>query len=440
VTTTTHGPTADGALRRRRPLVGWLAADIVSVTGTRVSMIAIPLFVLMSTGSATQTGLVAFAEMVPLVTLKALSGPVIDRLGARRVAVTCDLGSTLVVACVPVLYDAHRLPFGGFLALVAVAGALRGPGDAAKNALAPQVAATAGVPLERVTGLAGTAERTATMFGAVIAGVLVAAAGPANALLVDAASFAVSAGVLLWATTELRSASAPAEKDEKNEGDEEGGEDRGASDPLPYLGQLRAGWDFLRSDRLLLGIAVMVAMTNLLDQAWVSVLLPVWAVDSGRGAAALGVLLAVFGGLSALGALSAAVWAARLPRYGVYLAAFLLAGLPRFVVLAVDTPVWMGLATFGLAGFAAGLINPILSAVEFERIPPHLVGRVSSLVTSMAWGLMPLGGLLGGLLVDGWGLTVALVACGVAYLMVTMLPAVDPTWRELDQRRTPPGD
>ena len=45
----------------RRALHGWLVSDAVSVTGTRVSMIAIPLFVLDSTGSATRTGLAALA-------------------------------------------------------------------------------------------------------------------------------------------------------------------------------------------------------------------------------------------------------------------------------------------------------------------------------------------------------------------------------------------
>lgn len=47
-----------------------------------------------------------------------------------------------------------------------------------------------------------------------------------------------------------------------------------------------------------------------------------------------------------------------------------------------------------------------------------------------------LGGLLGGLLVTGLGLWWAMLAVGVAYLAVTMLPAVDPRWRELDRRRT----
>lgn len=87
------------------------------------------------------------------------------------------------------------------------------------------------------------------------------------------------------------------------------------------------------------------------------------------------------------------------------------------------------------SGFAAGFINPVLGAVIFERIPSHLVGRVSSLTTATCFALIPLGGLLGGLLVTGAGLPVTMLAVGAAYLPVTMLPAVDPRWREIDARR-----
>jgi MFS family permease len=90
-----------------------------------------------------------------------------------------------------------------------------------------------------------------------------------------------------------------------------------------------------------------------------------------------------------------------------------------------------------VGGFACGFINPVLGAVIFERIPAPLLGRVSSLTSAMCWSLMPLGGLLGGVLVDTGGLTTALVVTGVAYFAATMLPAVDPRWRELDRRPTP---
>ncbi|WP_433926942.1 MFS transporter [Sorangium cellulosum] len=410
----------------RRPLYGWLTAEALSLTGTRVSLIALPLFVLETTGSATRTGLVALAETLPLVLFKVLGGPVIDRVGARRVAIGCDLASTLVVASIPLLYDAGLLGFPLFLALVAVAGALRGPGDAAKQALVPALVASAAVPMERATGLASTVERTASMLGAGAAGLLVAGIGAARALYVDALSFALSALVLAWATRRMVAT-----------GSTDAAAAREPAGAARYLARLREGWDFLRRDRVLLGIAGMVALTNLLDIAYATVLMPVWSVDSGSGARALGLVFAVFSGASALGAVTAAAWASRLPRYTTYLTAFLVCGAPRFVVMALDAPLAAILAVSVAGGFAAGFINPVLGAVIFERIPEPLVGRVSSLTSAMAYALMPFGGLVGGLLIRADGLAFAMVVCGAAYLLVTMLPAVDPRWREMDRRPSP---
>jgi MFS family permease len=381
----------------RRPLYGWLGAEGVSLAGTRVSMIALPFFVLTTTGSPEKTGLVALAEMLPLVVLKVLGGPIIDRVGARRVAISCDWAS------------------------LAVVGALRGPGDAAKSAMIPTLAATAGVPLERVTGLHSTVERTASMLGAAIAGGLVAVIGPANALVVDAVSFGVSALLLAWAIP-ARTRQVSPDQD---------------ADPAPYLEQLRAGWLFLRGDRVLVGITVMVALTNLIDLAWAAVLVPVWGIEHGGGAAAVGALFATFAGASAIGSLVAAAYGDRLPRYATYLVCFLVTGLPRFVLMGLDTPLWGILSFCVVAGVASGFLNPILGAVIYERVPERLLGRVTSLTTACCFALMPLGGLVGGFLVGGVGLGAAMLVCGAAYFVVTMLPAVDPRWRDLDRRPQP---
>jgi MFS family permease len=179
----------------------------------------------------------------------------------------------------------------------------------------------------------------------------------------------------------------------------------------------------------------MVALTNLLDLAWASVLMPVWGRETGGGAAAIGAVFATFAGASAVGAVCAAAWGDRLPRYKVYLFAFLITGLPRFVVLALDVPLFVVLGFCVVGGFASGFLNPVLGAVILERIPEPLVGRVTSLSTAACFALMPFGGVLGGALVSGFGLSSALLLVGVAYFAVTMLPAVDPHWREIDRRR-----
>lgn len=427
----------------RRPLYGWLVAEAISLTGTRISMIALPWFVLTTTGSETKTGLVALAELAPMVLLKVLGGPLIDRIGARRVSVGCDVASLLVVGSIPLLHALGWLSFPVFLGLVALAGALRGPGDGAKHALVPVLVEKAGVPMERATGLASTVERSASMLGSAFAGGLVAAVGPTNALVVDAVSFGLSAVVLAWSTRSLtsrrsRRSPTPASAEPTPLPEPSGVAAATVADlpasATPYLTQLREGWDFLRRDPVLLGIAVMVALTNLLDLAYVGLLVPVWAKESGGGAGAIGLLFAVFSGASVVGAMAAAAWGERLPRFRVYLFAFLICGAPRFLVLGLGAPLWAVLAVAVASGFASGFINPVLGAVVFERIPAHLMGRVTSLSSGMCFALMPFGGLLGGVLVGQFGLAAALFACGAAYFVVTMVPAVDRRWRDMDRR------
>jgi MFS family permease len=121
-------------------------------------------------------------------------------------------------------------------------------------------------------------------------------------------------------------------------------------------------------------------------------------------------------------------------RYLVYVVAFLVCGVPRFVVLALDAPWTVILAVAVAGGFAAGFLNPLLGAVLFERIPEPLMGRVTSMNIAMSWSLIPFGGLLGGVLVTGFGIAPALLAVGGAYLVTTMVPAFRPRWRELDRR------
>jgi MFS family permease len=246
-------------------------------------------------------------------------------------------------------------------------------------------------------------------------------------LVIDAASFGVSA-VLLALTAPRPSPHAV---------DPTAGGDPGRA-AASYVDQLWDGWRYLRGDGVLLAITAMVSVTNLLDLAFVTVLVPVWAEDSGGGASAVGLFFALFSGAAILGSLVASAWGARLPRYRTYVVAFLVAGLPRFVVMALAVPLVGVLGVAVIGGFACGFINPILGAVVFERIPEPLVGRVTSLSSALCWCLVPFGGLLGGSLVAAVGLEVALVAVGAAYLAATLSPLLVPAWRTIDERPPAP--
>src|SRR6218665_2922426 len=91
-------------MKSHRAFVSLAVATVLSTSGTRFSAIAIPWLVLTTTGSPVLTGLVGFAEMLPYVLAKALGGPLMDRIGARRISVWCDCLSMVAVALVPLLF------------------------------------------------------------------------------------------------------------------------------------------------------------------------------------------------------------------------------------------------------------------------------------------------------------------------------------------------
>ena len=74
-------------MKQRTPLFGLLAANAISITGNRLTQLAIPWFVLQSTGSVAKTGLVGFFSLLPFVISSALGGVIVDRLGYRRASI-----------------------------------------------------------------------------------------------------------------------------------------------------------------------------------------------------------------------------------------------------------------------------------------------------------------------------------------------------------------
>jgi MFS family permease len=398
----------------RRPFLAFAIAETLSISGTRLSTIAIPWLVLTTTGSPVLTGVVAMAEMLPYVVAKALSGPLIDRIGPKRLALGCDLASVLVVGLVPLLALIGWLDFELLLPVVIAMGMLRGPSDAAKLSMVPHIAQLAAVPLERVTGVAGVIERLASTVGAAAAGGLIALVGPGLALALNALTFALAAFVVAAGIPASRAAQPQAR--------------------TSYFSELREGFDFIRRDALLVGIVIMIATTNLLDAAYFSVLLPVWTQNAGYDAALLGLLFAVMSGASIAGAAIATATGERLPRLPVYIVAFLLTGLPRFVVFAIDVPLVAALAALALAGFASGFLNPILNAVIIERIPPGMIGRATALVGAFAWALIPFGGLVGGALIAVIGLSPTLWVTGLAYFVAALLPLTRRSFRAFGSR------
>jgi MFS family permease len=415
--------------RTKLPLYGLVLAYGISQLGTLMSGLAIPWLVLVTTGSAARTGLIGFAEMAPYVVAQAISGPVVDRFGLRRSCVTGNAAAAVFVGVIPALYALGALSLGALFALVAVAGAVRGAADAATSPLVPRTAAFGGIPNERAAGLNSVAQRTGMLAGLPLAGVLIAVAGAPMVVLVDAVTFAIAALLIAAA---VPAAATTADDDAA----EPGVSDRQLT-VRGYLSRLGDGMRFIRADRVIAGIALMVAAANLLDVALDSVFIPVWVHTRLHHASGLGLIGGAMAAGSVTGALAGTWLGHRMPRHLTYAVGFLLGGCPVFIALAFASALPPVMVVAALGGLAGGVLNPIIGAVTYERVPARLQASVLGAFRASAWIGIPFGALLGGALAQGAGLRAALLVTGTAMFLTTLAPFAFPSWRGMNRRPQP---
>ncbi|MDN3351504.1 MFS transporter [Actinomadura sp. DC4] len=393
----------------RWSLIVLLCANAVSLTGNVLSMLAVPWFVLQTTGSPARTGLAAFASTLPVVISATFAGTLIDRLGLRRASVLSDLFSGVIVLAIPLLYLTYGLSYGLLLVLLFARWLLATPGETARETLIPELAARARFTMERATAAYDGAYRGAKMVGAPLAGVLIVWLGPTNLLLIDGMTFLLSAVMIRFGVP---------------------GSSPKTVEHTGYVDSLREGMAFLWHDRLLRSAVAMVLVTNLLDTGLGQVLLPLYARDVTGDPRAFGLLVGAVGAGAVVGTVAYGTLGARLPRRMTFALCFLVAGLPRTLILATDVTLDVALAVTVVSGFAAGAINPLLGVVEFERIPVRLRARVLGTITAGAYAGMPFGGLLAGGLTELAGLATTLVVFAGVYLLASIPPFIGRAWRE----------
>jgi MFS family permease len=404
-------------MTRRGPLLALFAADAISLTGNAVTQLAVPWFVLITTGSAALTGVAVFFSFLPIVIAAFFGGAIVDRLGFRTTSVLSDLASTVAVAVIPALYLTVGIELWQLMALVFLGALLDAPGNTARQSLFPDVVTLAGVRMERATGIRGAVQRGALLVGAPLAGVLVAAFGATTALWLDSATFLVSAALVV--------AFVPAARTEP-EGEA----------PGRYLAELAEGVRFIWRHRLVRAIVLTVLVTNFLDAPF-AVVMPVYAREAFGSAVDLGLMLGTFGGFALAGSLAFSALGHRLPRRLAFVSCFTVWA-SVYLVLGTLPPLAVTLCVLAVGGLAVGPINPILGTVQFELVPARLRGRVFGAITAGAWSAIPLGVLLGGVVVDAVGVGATLLGIGVCYLSVTLYGFVNPAFRELDQPKPAP--
>ncbi len=372
-------------------------------------MVAVPWFVLVTTGSAARAGVTGAISVLPVVIAGVMGGALVDRIGFKQSSVLSDLLSMVAIALIPLLFHTAGLAFWELLVLLFFARLLSSPGSTGRRSLVPELAGMADMPLERANSILGAASSLSFLIGPLLAGVLIAAMGASNVLFIDAATFGVSAALVAVLVPAKVMAHAPA--------NEQGS----------YFEDLREGFSYLRQNQLILIVAVVGTVVNFLMVPFASIVLPVYAKQVFGSAVQLGLILGAVSVGELAGTLAYGVIARKIPRRVTFIGAFLIAGamgmsmaaLPGLLVLMV---------LLAVVGLASGPLNVLVQTVIQERVAQAFLGRVIGLFGAFVNAAAPLGLLVVGILVQFAGLRLTILletgALFVTGLGLLALPAL----------------
>jgi MFS family permease len=372
------GPLAGGNLRL---LAG---GQFASTVGDYCYAVALPWLVLSAHGGPVLLGTVLACYGVPRTVFIPLGGILADKAGPRTIMLAADAVRCGLVVVLTVLAAGHTASLAALAPVAALLGASEGLFIPASFSIMPSLLEPEHLPAGNAINSA--AVQAGSVAGPVLGGILVASAGPAAAFAVDAATFAVSALSVALIRPRLSAKPVPA---------------AAAAAAAPSAPAGEGVWSLLRRARLLQVIVVVVVAANLASGGTFDVALPALA-HARFGAGGYGALIACLGAGAVIGTLAAA-------RGGKAARPALVAG-ASFLVEAVAIafiPFLGGLAGAAVATFVLGLGNGFGNVVFLTLLqrwaPPHLLGRVMSLVMLAGMGSFPLSVAVSGVLVHRLG-------------------------------------
>jgi MFS family permease len=371
-----------------------------SVIGDRVVLVALALFITQRTGSPTDLGLVLGAQTLPLVALLLFGGVWADRLPRHRIMVATDITRAALHSAVAILIFTDAVRIWQLVVIEALFGAAQAFFQPAYSGLLPQT-----VPEELIQDARALTESMANLaflIGPALATALVLGVGAGEAFALDAATFALSAALLLRVRPRPR-----------------GGSVAEAS----LLGELRAGWREVRTRSWVWAtIAVFTGAVLFVYAPWYA-LAPVIARDVYGGTGVFGLLESAGGVGAVCGALLGLRWRPRRP---------LLAGMVLVLAWPIQDGVFAAAAPLGLVvvcAFATGFGFSLLMIWWETALARHIPARALSRVSAWDWmgslSLLPLGYLIAGPLASALGPRVVLGAgsvIGLLLLLAGLLP------------------
>jgi MFS family permease len=369
-----------------------VAAEVVSSIGSSMTVLALPWFVLVTTGSATKLGLVLGIGSIPFVTLPLFAGSPIARIGASQTMVIADAARFPLFAAIPALYSLDALSFPLLVLLVALASACTAAHMPAQRLVLVEVVGEEESLVARVNAYLDGAQTAAPLIGPALAGVLIAVLGAPNVLYVDAATFGVAAtAVALFVPRRKPITEA---------------EERG----------LLAGLRYILRSRLLVVLCTTMLTMEFFFMLFVTTL-PVFAYSQyAQNSRTAGVFYAAMGAGALLGIPAVSGLVRRFGAVHVAAAALVLASIPK-LLLGIPLPAVAVTGVLALQGFVGPLTGAPIFTVITTRTPASLRTKVLSAALGVMFLTGPLGQIAAGPLINALGTRTVFVIAATGSLV-----------------------
>jgi MFS family permease len=387
----------------RRDFRFLLLGQTTSQLGTQVSGVAVPLLaVLTLNASPFQLGVLGAAGTLAFAVIGLQAGAWLDRMRRRPVLVASDVVRAVLLLTVPVAAWLDRLTIAHLLVVALLVGAARVFFDIGYQSYLPTV--TGNDRLLAANSAMEALRAGGQVVGPGLGGGLVALAGAANVLLLQAVTFAVSAVSLLAIRTPEPAPPPPVGR-------------------VPLRTQIGAGLRFVLGDRVIRATAVTSALGNLSFAVASAVTVVFMVRDLGLSATGVGLVVAA-------GSVTVMAGAALTPRLARLVGEARIVWLSLAVTGPVGLLVPLARPGWGIAllvvGMAVGELGQIVYAItnvtlRQRRCPSDLLGRVSATMRFLIMGMFPLGALLGGVLGSLVGVRATLWVAG-GLIVVSAVP------------------
>jgi MFS family permease len=389
-----------GGLWVHREFLKVWAGQTVSLIGSAVTGLALPLTAVLVLGATpAQMGLLGAFQGAPVLLLGLVAGVWVDRLPRRPVLIATDLGLAVLIGSIPLAATLGLLRMEWLYVVGFLSTSLTFTAGLAAIAFLPAL-----VGRERLVegnaklSLSGS---VAQALGPSLAGGIVQVASAPLALVIDAASYLVSAATL-WRVR----------VDE--------GQPRAAV-RRPMWAEVREGFGLVLGDPVLRALQLTASMGNLFTSTAMVVYVLYVTTELGISPATLGL---IYGAGSLGGLLGATGVGPCTSRFGVgrtMMGVSILYGVAALLVPLAAGPPPVVVAILLVARFVNGIGNPIFNVTTISlrqaTAPDHLHGRVNASARFIAAGSLPMGALLGGLLGEAVGLRPTLFVAGVGVLL-----------------------